>query len=320
LLCCLSDKSKCAVTHDLKQAVERHTERQSESAAGGVTPVRGLCLVRRSSPSELEHLVVQPLVCLVLQGCKRVSLGGGTSTCAAGDTMVVTGSLPTKSWISKASVAEPYLALAFDLDLSVITDLVMNAPEVHSRPYGQDTCAELRDALRRLVLLLDRPESLEVLKDGLIREIHHWLLLGRQGLAVRQLGSPDSHARRVARAVAILRADYANPVPIERLAAAAGMSRSGFHHHFRAITSLTPLQFQKQLRLIEARRLIESCGKVLSQIAFEVGYESTSQFSREYARMYGHPPTKDKRAASARSQAVSDAQYPLPRRRSRTHA
>jgi AraC-like DNA-binding protein len=252
--------------------------------------------------------VVQPLVCLVLQGCKRVSLGSGTSSFAAGETMIVTGNVPTVSRISKASVADPYLALAFDLDLSVITDLVVNASEVHSRPSGQDTREELRDALRRLVLLLDRPESLAVLKDGLVREIHHWLLLGRQGRAVRHLGSPDSHARRISRAVAILRANYAKPVQIERLAEAAGMSRSGFHQHFRAITSLTPLQFQKQLRLIEARRLIVSSGKILSQVAFDVGYESTSQFSREYTRMYGQPPTRDKRAASARWKTVNTAE------------
>ncbi|MDZ7855211.1 AraC family transcriptional regulator [Sphaerotilus sp.] len=299
------------MAHDLKQTVQRHTERQNDAAVDVVMPVRGLYLVRRTSPSELEHTVVQPLVCLVLQGCKHVSLGSGTSTYAPGDTMVVTGNVPMVSRISKASVADPYLALAFDLDLSVIADLVMNAPEVHSRPSGQDTQDELRDALRRLVLLLDRPDSLAVLKDGLVREIHHWLLLGHQGLAVRQLGSPDSQARRVARAVAILRAHYAKPVPIERLAAAAGMSRSGFHQHFRAITSLSPLQFQKQLRLIEARRLLVSSGKILSQIAFEVGYESTSQFSREYARMYGRPPTKDKRAASARRELSALHSNPL---------
>lgn len=296
------------MAHDLKQAVQRRTERQSREAAFGVvTPVRGLYLVRRTAPSELEHTVVRPLVCLVLQGCKRVSLGSGTTSYAAGDTMIVTGNLPTVSRISKASVADPYLALAFDLDLAVITDLVMDAPEVHASPSGQDTRDELRDALRRLVLLLDRPDSLVVLKDGLVKEIHHWLLLGRQGLAVRQLGSPDSHARRVARAVAILRANFAKPVRVERLVAAAGMSRSGFHQHFRAITSLTPLQFQKKLRLIEARRLIVSSGKLLSEVAFDVGYESASQFSREYTRMFGQPPTRDKRAASARWEAVNAA-------------
>ena len=107
--------------------------------------------------------------------------------------------------------------------------------------------------------------------------------------------------------MAILRVNYAKSVPIEQLAAAAGMSRSAFHQHFRAITSLTPLQFQKQLRLIEARRLILSTGKILSQIAFDVGYESTSQFSREYARMYGRPPNRDKQGAAARSETIKAA-------------
>ncbi|MBL0727254.1 AraC family transcriptional regulator [Piscinibacter sp. HJYY11] len=290
------------MANDLREAVERRTEGQSEATTGVVTPVRGLYLVRRTSPSELEHTVVQPMVCLVLQGCKRVSTGSGSASYAAGDTMIVTGNVPTVSRITKASVTNPYLALAFDLDLSVIKDLVTHAPEVHSRPSGKGTHDELRDALRRLVLLLDRPESLAVLKNGLIREIHHWMLLGQQGPAIRHLGLPDSNARRIAKAVKILRANYAKPVQIERLAAAASMSRSGFHQHFRAITSLTPLQFQKQLRLIEARRLIVSSGKILSQIAFEVGYESASQFSREYTRMYGRTPTRDKRATTSADQ------------------
>jgi transcriptional regulator GlxA family with amidase domain len=139
------------------------------------------------------------------------------------------------------------------------------------------------------VLLLERPRSLAVLKRALIREIHHWLLLGRQGEAIRNLGLPGSHAQRIPRAVAILRADYARPLPIERLAAAANMSRSTFHQDFRAVISLSPLQLQKHLRLIEARRLILSKGKSPGQVAFEVGYESVSQFSREYAEcMVGH--------------------------------
>lgn len=296
------------MAHELKQVVQRRADRQGEAPVGIATPVRGLYLVKRTSPSKLEHAVMQPLVCLVVQGSKRVSLSSGTTLYGGGDMMIVTGNVPTVSRISKASAAEPYLALALELDVAVVADLVMNAPEVHSHPTAQDTRDELRDALRRLVLLLDRPQSLAVLRDSVVREIHHWLLLGRQGLAVRQLGSPDSHARRIARAVAILRTDYAKPVNIERLATAAGMSRSGFHQHFRAITSLTPLQFQKQLRLIEARRLIVSSGKVVSQVAFDVGYESTSQFSREYTRMHGQPPTRDKRVALDRRDAVGAAE------------
>lgn len=285
----------------LKQAVQRHTEGPRAAHADVATAVRGLYLVRRTATSELEHTVLQPLVCLVLQGCKRITIGSGVSSHAAGDMMIVTGNVPTASRIVEASVASPYLALALDLDSAVITDLVMRAPEVHARPSAIDTRDELHDALRRLVLLLDRPDSLAILQDGVIREIHHWLLLGREGPSIRKLGLPNSHAGRIARAVAMLRLDYAKPVHIQRLAAAVGMSRSGFHQHFRAITSLTPLQFQKQLRLIEARRLIVASTKPLGQIAFDVGYESLSQFSREYTRMHGRPPTQDRRLATAAS-------------------
>jgi len=247
----------------------------------------------------MEHALVRPLVCFVLQGCKRVAMGPGESSYAAGDVMIVTGNVPAVSRISVASVANPYLALALDLDPAVITDLVMRTSEGRSSQTpqpSQDTYKDLRDSMRRLVLLLDRPDSLRVLKDGLLREIHHWLLLGPQGEAVRNLGVSGSHAQRIARAVAILRADFAKPLSIQRLAEAAGMSRSTFHEHFRTITSLSPVQFQKHLRLIEARRLILSRGKAVTPVAFEVGYESASQFSREYARMYGRPPAKDKQA------------------------
>ncbi|WIW47141.2 AraC family transcriptional regulator [Bradyrhizobium sp. 62B] len=286
-----------AMSHDLKQAILRYTGEHKRAEGVTVTPVHGLYLVRHTAPSELEYALAHPLVCLVLQGCKRVTTGRGVSSYAAGSTMIVTSSRPEATRISKASPAVPYLAIALDLDPTVITDLITRAPEFHSSRAAPETSEELRDAFRRLVLLLDRPQPLAMLKDGLIREIHYWLLLGRQGAAIRNLGLSDSHAQRIARAVAMLRADHARPVQVERLAAAAGMSRSAFHQHFRAITSLSPLQFQKHLRLIEARRLILE-GKTLSQVAFKVGYVSPSQFSREYARMYGQPPSLDKKAAS----------------------
>ncbi|WPH18091.1 AraC family transcriptional regulator [Variovorax paradoxus] len=285
------------MSDQLKQAVLRYTGEHSQRDGVTSTPVHGLYLIRRTTSSDLEYTVEQPLVCLVLQGHKRVTIGSSTLSYAAGDTMIVTGNVPMASRIGQASIADPYLALALDVDTAVVTDLVLCTSEVHSSQPAPDTGTDLRDAVHRLVRLLDRPESLAVLKDSLIREIHYWLLLSHQGSAVRNLGLPGSNARRIARAVALLRADYARPVQIERLAAAAGMSRSAFHLHFRAVTSLSPLQFQKHLRLMEARRLILSKDKRLSEVAFEVGYESASQFSREYARMYGQPPIMHKRAA-----------------------
>lgn len=304
------------MSNDLKLAVQRAMESRGQAGDLTVMPMPGLFLIRSTTPTALEHSVVRPLVCLVLQGSKRVAIGKRVSNYEAGDVMLVTGNVPTASRISVASVAKPYLSLALDLDPAVITDLVVGAAgsdssnavrdEYARLPHSEDTDPDLRDALRRLIWLLDRPHSLAVLKGGLIREIHHWLLLGPQGQAIRNLGLPGSHAQRIARAVAMLHADYASPLPVEQLAAAAGMSRSTFHQHFRAATTLSPLQFQKHLRLIEARRLILAKGRALSQAAYDVGYESASQFSREYARMFGRSPAKDKAGASDRLASAGD--------------
>lgn len=295
---------------DLRQATLRYTNVHGESDGVARTPVTGLYLVQRTALSEIEHTVVRPLVCMVLQGRKQVAIGRHAMSYGAGDTMIVTGNLPTASRIVEASVLRPYLSMALDLDPALITELVEGSPEDGAASGDPQADRDLGDALRRLMSLLDRPQSLAVLQDALLREIHHWLLRGRQGQAIRNLGRPDSHARRIARAVALLRADYARPLPVDRLAAAAGMSRSAFHQHFRAITSMSPLQFQKHLRLIEARRLVLSGGRSLSQVASDVGYESSSQFSREYARMYGQPPIRDKAAyrgsTGARRVAVAE--------------
>lgn len=282
---------------ELSQAVHRFT--QVHAGADGIasTPMPGFHLLQSTAPKAVEHAIIRPLVCQVLQGSKQVTIGNRDFTFSAGDTMIVTSNIPIVSRISVASAAKPYLALAMDLDPSVITELEMCQPDCAAGDSGTaDTSVELRDALRRLVSLLERPTSLVVLGSSLIREIHHWLLLGQQGQAIRNLGLPGSHAQRIARAIAILRAEYDRPLLIEQLASAAGMSRSAFHKHFLAITSLSPLQFQKQLRLIEARRLMLSLGRSSNRAAFEVGYQSVSQFNREYARMYGLPPLRDIRA------------------------
>jgi AraC-like DNA-binding protein len=165
------------------------------------------------------------------------------------------------------------------------------------------TDADVADAALRLIRLLDRPAAAPVLRAQLVREAHYWLLTGRHGAAIRRLGFPNGHIQQVARAVALLRAEYASPLPVARLAEVAGMSPSSFHEHFRTVTSLSPRQFQKQLRLIEARRLMLAEGASSSSAAFRVGYESVQQFTREYARAFGLPPARDieatKRAAEA---------------------
>ena len=144
-----------------------------------------------------------------------------------------------------------------------------------------------------------------MLQGQLMRELHFWLLSGRHGGSIRSLGVLDSHAQRIARAVAIIRSDFAKPLRVEHLAEVAGMSPSSFHEHFRAITALTPMQFQKQLRLIEARRLLIADGAAISHATYAVGYESVPQFTRDYGRLFGLPPGRDIKAAKANVQAAA---------------
>lgn len=228
-------------------------------------------------------------------------MGPQAFTFAAGDSLLITADVPTVSQITRASAAAPYLSLVLELDPAVIADLAVQikaGPVAKGAPVRvEPTDAEVADAALRLMRLLDRPAAEPVLHSLLVRELHYWLLAGRHGAAIRRLGWPESHAGRVARAAAVLRAEFAQPLPVERLAAVAGMSPSSFHRHFHAVTSLSPLQFQKQLRLIEARRLLLSEGVSASGAAFAVGYESVPQFTREYGRMFGLPPVRDAETA-----------------------
>lgn len=293
----------------LLDAVRRYTDMHADATGIARTPIPGLGLVRATAPSGLQHAISRPLVCLVVQGGKQVSMGADSFAFSAGDSLLITADVPTVSQITRASLAAPYLSLVLQLEPSVIADL-----ETEMRAGGGDdrvpvrvepTEAEVADAALRLMRLLDRPAAVPVLQGQLVREMHYWLLAGRHGAAIRRLGWPDGNARRIARAVALLRADIRQRLAIEQLAAAAGMSPSSFHRHFRAVTSLSPLQFQKQLRLIEARRLMQAEGASASSAAFFVGYESVQQFTREYGRLFGLPPVRDAEAARDRAQAAA---------------
>lgn len=293
----------------LLHAVRRYAETHADATGFAQTPIPGLGMVRATEPSDLLRAIYRPLACLVVQGSKNVTVGTQRFSFSAGDSLLVTADVPTVSQITRASVAAPYLSLVLELDLAVIAELTgeMGAGRIaDAAPVRVDpTDSEVADAALRLVRLLDRPASVPVLQAQFVREMHYWLLAGKHGSAIRRLGWPEGHLQRVARAVAILRAEFAQTVPVERLAAAAGMSPSSFHQHFRSVTSLSPLQFQKQLRLIEARRQMISEGMSASSAAFSVGYESVSQFTREYGRMFGLPPVQDTKAARDRAQAVA---------------
>jgi AraC-like DNA-binding protein len=292
------------MTTTLLDAVRRYADLHCDQNGTAQTPIPGLAAIRATSQGQLQHAINRPLVALVLQGRKRVTMGPHTFDFGAGESLLIAADVPTVSQVTRANAKVPYYSLVVELEPAVIANLIAEmklAPEQQTSPVRVDpTEAEVSDAAIRLMRLLERPSSLPVLQSQLIREIHYWLLAGRHGAAIRALGAADSHAQRIARAVAIIRSEYAKPLRIERLAEAAAMSPSSFHQHFRAITSLSPLQFQKQLRLIEARRMMLSEGSAVSSAAFAVGYESIPQFTREYGRMFGLPPVKDIKLALGR--------------------
>lgn len=297
------------MTSPLLQAVSRYAQAHARQGHAAQTPIPGLSMVCATDPSGLLHAMAHPLVCLVLQGGMQVALGPETLSCMAGESLLITADVPTVSQITHATAAAPFLSIALELSLPVIADLSAQmgvVPRGDHAPVRVDpTDAEVADVALRLMRLLDRPAAVPLLQASLVRELHYWLLAGRHGAAIRRLGWPGSHAQRVARAVAVLRTDFAQPLPVESLAALAGMSPSSFHQHFRAVTSLSPLQFQKQLRLIEARRLMQSEGASASSAAFAVGYESVPQFTREYGRLFGLPPVRDTQAAKGRGRAAA---------------
>ena len=293
---------------ELLDLVLRHADRLADQDGVAPTPIPGLVAIRATERSALSYQIARPLACLVLQGRKHVAMGSQSFIFKAGDSLLVMADVPTVSQVSQASAAAPYCSLVLDLDPAVVASLSTEMAALDDAGQApvraEPTDAHLHDTALRLMRLLERPASIPVLRDALVREFHYWLLLGRHGAAIRRLGLPDSHVRRVARAVALLRSDYARRLPVEELAALASMSASSFHHHFRAVTSLTPLQFQKQLRLIEARRLMLAEGASASLAAHTVGYESVQQFTREYGRMFGLPPVREVQAAHDRLQAA----------------
>jgi AraC-like DNA-binding protein len=293
----------------LIHAVRTYASAHANSDGLALTPVPGLRMMCVATPRGDLHSIYRPLVCLVLQGAKRLIVGREQRVFSAGESVIVSADMPVVGRIVEASRDAPYLAVAVELQLSLLRAFTAQLGNVRApRPFltrtlfAEDTNAAVLDCVWRLMQLLDRPEATPLLHDGIMRELHYWLLSGPHGDALRALADPTSHASRLGNAIAILRAEFRSPIRIEQLAAAAGMSLTAFHKHFKQMTSLTPGQYQKRLRLIEARRLMLEAGFSASSAAFEVGYQSVSQFTRDYGGLFKTPPKRDvlrvRRAAS----------------------
>jgi len=270
--------------------------------------LRGITVFRRDRVSDIEAFVYEPVVCLILRGAKVTSIGDQVADLKAGDALLVSHDLPVVSKITEASPAVPYLALILSLDMGIVRglyELVGDelAPSEGARSIAAGpTDPAWLDPLERYLALINRPLDARVLGPSLLREIHYRLLLSPIGGMLRNLLAVDSHASRIAKAIAQIRRGFRSPLAVADLARTAGMSASSFHDHFRSVTGTTPLQYLKELRLIEARRLLSDEGCSVSATAYSVGYESPTHFSRDYSRKFGRPPSQDAGVIAAAAQ------------------
>ena len=262
------------------------------------TAMARLEIMRLDHPTALQPVIYEPAVCLVLQGAKRAVIGDQGLGYGAGDYFIAAAEVAALGRISAATPEEPYLALNLLLDPQVIAGVLLDLPKgsepaVASGFFTSTADAPLLDAWLRLVRVLDRPDEAAVLGPMIEREILFRLLQGPSGVLLRQIAGGDNRLSSIRKAMAWLRAHYAEPVRVEQLAALAGMSASVFHKHFKDVTALSPIQYQKQIRLHEARRQLAQAPLNAAGVAFSIGYESASQFSREYKRLFGASPVQD---------------------------
>lgn len=276
------------------------------------TPVPGLSLFRRDEPTEPISGMYEPSICLAVQGAKRVLVGNDTYIYDPGRYLVTSVHLPTIVQIVEASRAEPYLGMRLTFDMREVSRLIVdsNLPTMSKqhpdRGMALGTLSlPLVGALSRLVDLLDDEKDIPILAPVIQREIVYRLLIGDQGARLRQIASSGSRTNQLGRAIQRLKDNFKQPLHIDELAREFGKSLSTFHHHFKSMTAMSPLQYQKLLRLQEARRLMLIEELDASAAAYEVGYESPSQFSREYNREFGAPPLRD--IKSLRQASVSPA-------------
>jgi AraC-like DNA-binding protein len=267
---------------------------------GSMEPFPGFFLARLSSPSEPTLLVHQPTFCFVAQGRKRALVGDEVFYYDPGHYLLFTVDLPVTFQVIEASKEQPYFGFRLNLDAALVASVVMESGiEVSKGDAGVkaiDVSAmdgDMLDAVVRLVRLLDTPLERKVLAPLVTREIVYRLLVGGQGGRLGHLLASAGDTRRISKAIGRLRENYNRPLRIDEIARELGMSVSGFHHHFKSVTAMTPLQFQKQLRLQEARRLMLGEDLDAASAGFRVGYDDPSYFSREYKKLFGAPPQRD---------------------------
>ena len=284
---------------ELRTLVARHSPEGVHTTA-----IPGVLVSRISEPGPPEESTTGTVLAIIVQGGKHLAVGERVHRYGAGQYLVASVDLPVTGQFTDATPEHPALGMALVLDPSIVADLLLS-PAALEAPRGgrggtpapgvavSDASPELLDAATRMLRLLDRPADAPVLAPLITREIHWLAMTGEQGATVRQMGLADSGVSRVRHAARWIRDRYAETIRIEELATMARMSPSAFHRNFQAVTTLSPIQFQKQIRLQEARMRLLADPRDVAGVAYAVGYESPSQFSREYRRQFGAPPSLD---------------------------
>ncbi|ELB2148527.1 AraC family transcriptional regulator [Vibrio parahaemolyticus] len=288
--------SRAFATQKLAKLIDRWTGNANQYD----TPISGLRFSRWTTPTPPTSYTHNPSICLIAQGRKRVLLGEESFIYDANHFLISSVDLPIIANIIEASEEQPYLGLIMELDLTEISQLIVDselaftqAKEAQKGIAIGELSESLLDAFVRLAELLDEGQNIKILAPIIKREIFYRLLMSEQGTRLHQIVTAGSHSHQIAKAIDWLKNNFVKPLSVGDLASFTGMSKSSFYTHFRSMTSMTPLQFQKKLRLSEARRLMLTENLDAMAATFKVGYESPSQFSREYSRLFGAPPSKD---------------------------
>ncbi|ENY6495187.1 AraC family transcriptional regulator N-terminal domain-containing protein [Vibrio parahaemolyticus] len=288
--------SRAFATQKLAKLIDRWTGDANQYD----TPISGLRFSRWTTPTPPTSYTHNPSICLIAQGRKRVLLGEESFIYDANHFLISSVDLPIIANIIEASEEQPYLGLIMELDLTEISQLIVDSElaftqskEAQKGIAVGELSESLLDAFVRLAELLDEGQNIKILAPIIKREIFYRLLMSEQGTRLHQIVTAGSHSHQIAKAIDWLKNNFVKPLSVGDLASYTGMSKSSFYTHFRSMTSMTPLQFQKKLRLSEARRLMLTENLDAMAATFKVGYESQSQFSREYSRLFGAPPSKD---------------------------
>ena len=264
-----------------------------------VTAIPGLTILRSDHEKHPSHIIFKPALCVVVQGAKWTTFGNQRFDYGPGQALVVSVEMPALSRVAQASPGEPFLGIVIEFDLAVMSQILegLDTPpkavdDLQRGVYVTHFGGALADCVLRMVRLLDTPAAIPTISPLIMREICYWLLTGPHGNEIANVALANGHTPRVVSAIHALRDQFRETLRMEDLATIAQLSLSAFHRQFKALTSMTPLQYQKQLRLLAARQLLITGAANAETAAFQVGYESPSQFSREYSRMFGEPPRR----------------------------